>query len=96
MTSALQARVHNGRITLDEPTDLPDGTVLELVLSVEMNAFDDEGHEKLHTTIRRGAEQDRITVRGKRRFGALKGKISIDARFDEPLPDDELGEWNLA
>ena len=33
---------------------------------------------------------------GKRRFGALKGKIAIDERFDEPLPDEELGGWNLA
>lgn len=31
---------------------------------------------------------------GKRKFGALKGKIAIDPRFDEPLPDDELGGWN--
>ncbi|MCP4559567.1 MAG: type II toxin-antitoxin system prevent-host-death family antitoxin [Bosea sp.] len=28
---------------------------------------------------------------GKRRFGALKGKIGVDARFDEPLPETELG-----
>ncbi len=31
---------------------------------------------------------------GKRCFGALKGKIAVDARFDEPLPDDELSGWN--
>jgi prevent-host-death family protein len=30
----------------------------------------------------------------RRRFGALRGKIAIDARFDEPLPEDELGGWN--
>ena len=36
-----------------------------------------------------------VTPRGKRCFGALKGKIAIDARFDEPLPADELGGWNL-
>jgi prevent-host-death family protein len=29
----------------------------------------------------------------KRRFGALRGKIAIDARFDEALPDDELTAW---
>jgi antitoxin (DNA-binding transcriptional repressor) of toxin-antitoxin stability system len=33
---------------------------------------------------------------GRRQFGALKGKIAMDARFDEPLPEDELGGWNLA
>lgn len=32
---------------------------------------------------------------GKRRFGALRGKIAIDARFDEPLPEGELVGWNL-
>jgi len=33
---------------------------------------------------------------GRRNFGALEGKIAIDSRFDEPLPDDELGKWDLA
>lgn len=28
-----------------------------------------------------------------RRFGRLKGKIAIDERFFEPLPDDELAAW---
>jgi prevent-host-death family protein len=36
-----------------------------------------------------------VEPRGRRAFGALKGKIAVDARFDEPLPEDELGEWNL-
>jgi len=34
--------------------------------------------------------------RGRRCFGALKGRVAIDTSFDEPLPDDELGGWNLA
>ena len=37
-----------------------------------------------------------VTPRGRRRFGALKGRIALDAHFDEPLPGDELGGWNLA
>ena len=36
-----------------------------------------------------------VAPRGKRCFGVLKGKIAIDARFDEPLPDDELSGWSL-
>lgn len=32
---------------------------------------------------------------GEREFGALKGKIAMDARFDDPLPEEELGEWSL-
>lgn len=37
-----------------------------------------------------------VVPHGRRSFGALRGKIAIDARFDEPLPEDELGGWNLA
>ena len=33
---------------------------------------------------------------GCRLFGALKGRIAIDERFDEPLPSDELDAWDLA
>lgn len=36
-----------------------------------------------------------VAPRGRRRFGALKGKITIDSRFHEPLPDDEVAGWNL-
>ncbi|MGO4676039.1 type II toxin-antitoxin system Phd/YefM family antitoxin [Bosea sp. 2YAB26] len=36
-----------------------------------------------------------VRPRGKRRFGVLKGKIAVDPRFDEPLPENELGGWNL-
>lgn len=37
-----------------------------------------------------------VAQRGHRRFGALRGKIAIDAHFDDPLPEDELGGWNPA
>ena len=30
---------------------------------------------------------------GKRQPGTLKGKISIDERFFEPLPEEELRAW---
>ncbi len=33
--SSLRARVRNGRLLLDEPTDLPEGTVLDLVADDE-------------------------------------------------------------
>ena len=29
----------------------------------------------------------------KRQFGALAGKVGLDAGFFEPLPDDELAVW---
>ncbi len=31
--------------------------------------------------------------RGKRRFGALKGKIDLDDSFFDPLPEEELALW---
>lgn len=34
-----------------------------------------------------------VDAPGKRRFGALRGRIAIDARFDEPLPHDDLAAW---
>jgi len=37
-----------------------------------------------------------VNPRGQRCFGALKGRIAMDVRFDEPLPEDELGGWHLA
>jgi prevent-host-death family protein len=30
----------------------------------------------------------------RRVFGRLKGKIAIDDRFFDPLPEDELALWN--
>ena len=32
---------------------------------------------------------------GCRKFGTHNGRIAMDERFDEPLPEDELGGWNL-
>jgi hypothetical protein len=35
----LRAHVHNGRLVLDEPTDLPEGEVVELVPVTEAENF---------------------------------------------------------
>ena len=32
--------------------------------------------------------------RARRQFGALRGRISIDDRFFESLPQDELAAWH--
>lgn len=37
-----------------------------------------------------------IKQQGRRAFGALKGSISMDERFNEPLPQDEMEGWDLA
>jgi prevent-host-death family protein len=33
-------------------------------------------------------------VKPKRQFGALRGVVSVDQTFFEPLPDDELDAWD--
>jgi hypothetical protein len=56
-----KAHVHNGRLVLDEPTNLPEGEVVELVPLDEVLAsggdyLDDEERERLHASIERGLE----------------------------------------
>ncbi len=53
---ALKAHVKNGRLVLDEPTDLPEGEVVELVPVDEVLAsggdyLDDEERERLHEAL---------------------------------------------
>jgi len=58
---ALKAHVRGGRLLLDEPTDLPNGEVVELVPLDEVLAnggdyLDAEERERLHASIDRGLE----------------------------------------
>ncbi len=43
---ALKAHVRSGRIVVDEPTDLPEGSELELVV-VESDALDEKDEQEL-------------------------------------------------
>jgi hypothetical protein len=59
---ALKAKVKNGRLVLDEPTDLPEGEVVELVPVDEVLAsgadyLDEEERERLHESLRESIEQ---------------------------------------
>jgi hypothetical protein len=54
--SALKARVESGRLTLNEPTDLPEGTVVPLEISDDWDDLDDEERAALHESIREGIE----------------------------------------
>lgn len=49
----LRALVKNGRLVLDEPTTLPDGTVLDLVLDDEGDDLTDADREALHEALTR-------------------------------------------
>ena len=55
----LKARVHNGRLVLDEPTDLPEGEVLylwpaEAVVEEQDDGFDDNERRALHEALDEG------------------------------------------
>jgi hypothetical protein len=61
---ALHAKVHNGRLVLDEPTDLPEGEVVDLVPVDDVLAhggdyLDHDERERLHRSIERGLEDGR-------------------------------------
>lgn len=49
--SPLKAQVRNGRIVLDEPTTLPDGTVIDLVADDEGDDLTDGERRALHEAL---------------------------------------------
>ena len=51
MQQPLRARVRHGRIVLDEPTDLPEGTELELVVADGGDDLDDKERAALHREL---------------------------------------------
>jgi len=63
MTLTLKARVRGGRLLLDEPVDLPEGTEVELVPADEGEGLDDADRARLHEALRRSADQFRTGQR---------------------------------
>ncbi|MGH7272744.1 MAG: hypothetical protein ACREJ3_20130 [Polyangiaceae bacterium] len=60
----LKAHVQNGRLVLDEPTELPEGEEVELlpvdeVLAAGGDYLDGEERARLHASIERGLEDGR-------------------------------------
>lgn len=55
---ALKAHVKGGRLVLDEPTDLPEGEVVELV-PVDEVAMDDDERERLDAALELSMSQAR-------------------------------------
>jgi hypothetical protein len=54
--TVLKARVENGRLKLDEPTELPEGTVVPLEIADDLDDLDDAERVQLHEAIREGFE----------------------------------------
>lgn len=52
---SLKARVKDGRLVLDEPTDLPEGT--EVTLTVADDDLDDSERARLHAALERSIAQ---------------------------------------
>ena len=52
-----KARVHNGRLVLDEPTELPEGTEVVLAVADDGDDMDDEERARLHESLRRSIAQ---------------------------------------
>jgi hypothetical protein len=57
ISNRLQARVEKGRLVLNEPTDLPEGTVLDLVADERIEDLDPEEREALHAALDHAIEQ---------------------------------------
>lgn len=51
---ALKAQVRHGRLVMDEPTEFPEGTEIELVAVGGWDDLDDEARAKLHAAIDEG------------------------------------------
>jgi len=52
----IRARVEKGRLVVDEPTELPEGTVLDLVADDGGDSLTDEERAALHAAIERSAD----------------------------------------
>lgn len=56
---AFKARVRHGRLVLDEPTDLPEGTEIDLVPADDGDELNDEERAALHASLDAAAEEIR-------------------------------------
>lgn len=54
--SAITARAHDGRLVLDVPTDLPDGTELELIPAGTWDDLDDDEKAALEADLNASEE----------------------------------------
>jgi len=57
VTLTLKARVRGGRLILDEPVDLPEGSEVDLVPADDGDSLSDEERARLHAALERSAKQ---------------------------------------
>ena len=87
MMQPVKARVRNGRLVLDEPTDRPEGEEVEMVPLDEVLAnggdyLDDEERQRLHRSIERGIEDVKAgrTVDARQVIAELRARASGEGR----------------
>ncbi len=54
MVRTLKAKVANGRLVVDEPTSLPEGTELNLIIADDWDDLDDEERQRLEAALAEG------------------------------------------
>jgi hypothetical protein len=57
VTLTLLGRIRDGRIVVDEPTDLPDGTEVHLSVVDDVDDLDDQDRARLHAALDQAQEQ---------------------------------------
>jgi hypothetical protein len=72
----VKACVRNGRLVLDEPTDLPEGTEIELVPLDDLAGMTDEERARVEASLQR-AEGDHDA-------GRLYSQAEMLAEIDKP------------
>ena len=79
---ALKAQLRGGRLVLDEPTDVPEGEVVDLVVLDDRLAsgdgLDDDERERLHRSIDRGMDDAKVgrTVDAREVVAALRARAA--------------------
>ncbi|MFY9341070.1 MAG: hypothetical protein WAT39_01180 [Planctomycetota bacterium] len=58
MTS-YRGRVHKGRLLVDEPTDLPEGSIVDLVVPDSWDDLDDADRARLHASLDRSEKDEK-------------------------------------
>jgi len=54
---AFKARVHNGHLVMDEPTDFPEGTEVRLIAVDADDDLDEEERTRLHAALDEGLDE---------------------------------------
>jgi hypothetical protein len=72
----MKAQVRHGRLVLDEPSDLPEGTEVELV-PIDADELDDEDRRRLHQAL---AESEAEVAQGRvRPMADLLGELDSES-----------------